>query len=222
MPDLHGVDLASVAIGDFDGDGAADVFFAMSFWIRSDLADTDTWWTYSYRSGSKKHLGKSAYETKDLVFGDFNGDGKTDVFSIWSNTWYVAYGGTSGWILLNGSAVPKDWLLFGDFNGDGKTDVFTIAYNKDWMISYGGISKWINRSGHDNGQLAIGDFNGDGRSDVFAGTWGDGKWHVSYGGITVWKTINECGYKVWEMDFVDMDGDGKVDLIIKNPTEYCP
>jgi hypothetical protein len=66
-----------------------------------------------------------------LRFGDFDGDGKTDVFAT------VPQGGSADqWKFSSGGAVnfrnlavgpPLDGLRFGDFDGDGKTDVFAVA-----------------------------------------------------------------------------------------------
>jgi FG-GAP-like repeat len=58
--------------------------------------------------------------------GDFNGDGKTDVFTTWGGKWRVSYGGTTAWKILNTSSVGVSDLRFDDFNGDGKTDILTI------------------------------------------------------------------------------------------------
>ncbi|WP_442944673.1 FG-GAP-like repeat-containing protein [Nostoc sp.] len=67
-----------------------------------------------------------------LRFGDFNGDGVTDVFATVPRSdgsgsqWVVSDGGTSNFRnLAFGPAL--DGLRFGDFNGDGVTDVFAVS-----------------------------------------------------------------------------------------------
>ncbi|MGI0026125.1 MAG: FG-GAP repeat domain-containing protein, partial [Nitrososphaera sp.] len=111
--------------GDFNGDGKTDLF-----WHNSNTGDISAW----LMNGDRV----SQYTSYDDVpfssgwhlrgFGDFNGDGKTNLFWYNSNT-----GETSAW-LMNGDRVSQytsydkvssssGWHLrgFGDFNGDGKT-----------------------------------------------------------------------------------------------------
>jgi hypothetical protein len=90
-------------------------------------------WLVSYGGNSNFQKLAVGPAIDGLRFGDFNGDGKTDVFATTPNsdssyTWLVSYGGNSNFQKLAvGPAI--DGLRFGDFNGDGKTDVFaTIAF----------------------------------------------------------------------------------------------
>jgi hypothetical protein len=66
----------------------------------------------------------SATTPEHLAFGDFNGDGRTDVFRTTGTQWYVSYSGTTAWQQLNTSGLFLSDVAFGDFTGDGKTDVF--------------------------------------------------------------------------------------------------
>ncbi|WP_319589411.1 endonuclease/exonuclease/phosphatase family protein [uncultured Draconibacterium sp.] len=79
----------------------------------------------------------------ELRFGDFDGDGATDVFSKFGDQWRYASRGEYGWIDLNSSSIALDDLRFGDFNGDGKTDVFSISSGNEMRYSSGGVSNWI-------------------------------------------------------------------------------
>ena len=58
-----------------------------------------------------------------LRFGDFDGDGTTDVFASWGGNWYVSYGSTSKWNHINQSGDPTHDLLLEDLDGDGETDI---------------------------------------------------------------------------------------------------
>ena len=127
----------------------------------------------------------------DLAFGDFNGDGTTDVFSHWGGKWHVSYGG--GWQDLATSDISVGDLGFGDFGTssidptpDDITDVFS-HWGGRWHVSYGGVSAWqdLATSNVGVGDLGFGDFNGDGTTDVFS-YWG-GNWHVSYRGTSNWQ-----------------------------------
>ena len=91
---------------------------------------------------------------------DFNGDGKTDVFSRASDgSWRYVSGGSGTWIEagLSSSNIPLSELRFGDFNGDGKTDVFSTIEEDGalrWRYASAAKGTWINltRSG-----IALGD-----------------------------------------------------------------
>ncbi|MDJ0658159.1 MAG: hypothetical protein QNJ42_01575 [Crocosphaera sp.] len=162
-------------------------------------------------SSNWQTLNGSSTTLDELAFGDFNGDGKTDVFHATGSSWQISYGGTTGWQTLNGSGFGLDKLAFGDFNGDGKTDVFRPDGNK-WNISYGGTTGWqtLNGSGFGLDKLAFGDFNGDGKTDVFRPT--GSSWQISYGGTTGWQTLAGSGFGLDKLAFGDFNGDGKTDV----------
>ena len=64
----------------------------------------------------------------NLGLGDFDGNGRTDVFSQSGDRWLVSYGGTSGPTLLPaGSNIPIKSYGFGDFDGDDKTRAWTTS-----------------------------------------------------------------------------------------------
>jgi hypothetical protein len=136
-------------IGDFDGDGKADILW------RNTNGDTSVWLMMA--SGTQVQV-KS---TTDLGFvptswniagiGDFNGDGVNDIL------WHNANGDTSIWLMTaNGTQVqvssatdlgfiPKTWgiALAGDFNGDGMSDVLWRNENGDtsiWFMNGASVS----------------------------------------------------------------------------------
>src|SRR6185503_17827936 len=71
------------------------------------------------------------------MYGDFNGDGRTDIAS-WNtvtNKWTVCLSTGSAFLCsdwsgptLSGSGPDlNQWVVSGDFNGDGKTDIICLA-----------------------------------------------------------------------------------------------
>ncbi len=158
-----------LAVGDFDGDGADDVFQA-----------TGTVWAYSARGQSDWRIINARSETLSrLRFGDFDGNGTTDVFTQQGDRWLVSYGGTTGWRTLPfGSPIEMSGYRVGDFDGDGRADLFR-ADGRQWSYSRGGAADWEPLAGSSYGvdDVQFGDFNGDGATDVFG--IANGEWSVS-------------------------------------------
>ncbi len=163
---------------------------------------------WSYRASSSTSLGS-------LAFGDFSGDGITDVLAVGSGHWRVSEGGTEPWASHNPDiADPVDSVAFGDFNGDGTTDAFRSvgAPENEWQWSKGASEPWqtLNASSISLDDLAFGDFNGDGRTDVFRA--GGSRWEVSYGGSASWETLSDSDTPLGELAFGDFNGDGRTDV----------
>jgi hypothetical protein len=65
------VPLASLAFGDFDGDGSADVFYA----------NGSAWYVSLGGSSAWRKINTSALTVASLAIADFNGDGRSDILS---------------------------------------------------------------------------------------------------------------------------------------------
>ena len=202
--------IESLAVGDFSGDGKADVFSTTGSSWRVSLGGTSAWQDWN----------TSSTPLESLAFGDFNGDGKTDVLAVIGGHWQVSYGGSESWTSHN-SAVsdPVDAVAFGDFNGDGKTDAFR-ATGSAWQWSPGASEPWetLNSSSITLENLAFGDFNGDGKTDVFRATGSE--WRVSHGGSEPWTTINSSSSPLSSLRFADVNGDGQTDVLRRSGTRW--
>jgi RHS repeat-associated protein len=135
--------------GDFNGDGITDMIavenysssktsFA-TYFIDLDARKTSN---YSNYSGEIDKELDSGYRTK-LSTGDFNSDGKTDIYFIFSGYVKVySLGANNQLYLLYENVVydndidfgPLKQIVMGDFNGDGKTD-FMIPKNTTYSAS---------------------------------------------------------------------------------------
>jgi hypothetical protein len=199
--DFSNYDPATLAVGDFDGDGSDDIF----------RSNGSTWYVKYQARGGWKSLRSDSHSFSSLRFGDFNGDGRTDVFRTNGYAWYISWGGTSSWQKVKTSSIALSALRFGDFNGDGKTDVF-FTNGSTWYVSWGAQSGWqaINSSGVSMSNLRFGDFNGDGTTDVFYDN--GSSWYVSWSGQSAWQKVNTISAALSKLRFCDFNGDGKSDV----------
>lgn len=162
--------------------------------------------------------------------GDFNGDGKSDIF--WTNT---TTGDRAVWLMNRGIAigggylgsVPVAWVVngTGDFTGDGKADIFwTNAITGErsiWFMNGDAVS-----GGDSLGVVpvdwtvsAIGDFNNDGKSDVFLSNKKNGDrviWFMN--GVTITKNSFVGTVAIdWIVSGTgDFNGDGRSDILWTN------
>jgi hypothetical protein len=154
-----------------------------------------------------------------FLVGDFDGDGKDDVFMATGAAWYYSPGGNAEWRFLSAKTETADMLLIGDFDGDGRADVFKQV-GDNWYVSWGGRSDWkllstghrVNMSTPDQGiaGFVIGDFVGDKRADVF---FADGQnWWVSDGGVAPFQLYASSSFTKADLAFGDFDGSGKTEV----------
>ena len=111
----------------------------------------------------------SGFSVDNLRFGDFDGDGKTDVFSLANGQWSVSDGGATRWRRLNAKrSASLGELVFADFTGDGRTDI-ARRHDGKWEISSGGATPWSRLQSRPQPSFVgtlVGDFTGDSRADV--------------------------------------------------------
>jgi len=194
----------NILTGDFNGDGRTDLLLQpnatssnnLYFYIL--LADANGHFTSVLQSEKVDypdyHLGfRWRASAHKLVPGDYNGDGRTDLYfqgSSWSESNYLALADSDGkFTSVHQSAIFNQNYTFdsnnaipGDFNGDGKTDLLfqritgqyaQVALSDQdgkftsstavYSCIYVNCIYW----GADQSTLIPGDFNGDGRTDFF-------------------------------------------------------
>jgi len=119
---------------------------------------------------------------KDLRFGDFDGDGLTDIFYTRGGQWWVWYGRTRVWTPAQTSSFPISAFLFGEFDDVRGTDIVAVT-GGGWGYSSGATQPWARLNGKLVGSFAkavAADFDGNGKTDI---AFSDGKrWRYSRDG----------------------------------------
>jgi hypothetical protein len=127
--------------GDFTGDGRSDILAVKP---NGDL--------YLYRGnglggfaggGSRIGAGWGIFG-KVFSAGDFNGDGRPDIFALKPNgDLYLYRGNGLGGFAGGGSRIGAGWGIFvtvfspGDFTGDGRSDILAVSGNGDLFLYRG-------------------------------------------------------------------------------------
>ncbi len=184
----------SVAVGDFNQDGKADLVFGGYLAVYVLVGNGDG----SFKPAVTYNTGVYSYAVN---VGDFNGDGKLDVATIDDNSY-----GSLKLLLGNGDGTLQPAignpvstgslaLASADMNGDGILDAIYAANGSSTLgvvAGYGNgtFQSPVNyaNSGYVYG-IAIGDFNGDGKADVVSANYTNGYVSVFLGGAITDLTI---------------------------------
>jgi hypothetical protein len=221
-------EVAMPVVGDFDGNGLADVI-----WYTPGV--TLHWrWSFTTTGISVSTVSLDGYYLP--IPGDFTGDGREDIFwynpkgassVVWRAT---AGGGFDGEMYDNvahglSNAGSPYAPIPGDFNGDGLQDIFWYRAGPDndrlWLAG-NGIPDFTSvlRPISNNYRPIAADFDGNGRTDIFwyyPGYGSDLIWHFQAGGEYIERvTVIEGDYAPFAGDF---DGDHDADILWYRPHE---
>jgi hypothetical protein len=155
--------------------------------------------------------------------GDFNGDGKDDIFRYLGGEDVFLSNGTSfshsGIWSPAGNGSDNQWHV-GDFNGDGKDDIFRYlggTAGADMFLSNGASfvhnGNWSPADPGSDGTWHVGDFNGDGKADIFRYLSGEDVFlsnGSSFGNHSIWSPAGNGSDGKWYVG--DFNGDGKDDI----------
>ena len=223
---------AKFGVGDFNGDGRDDHFCHGS--------DGKSWVIFSdgtggFGNGNRWHDNWCAAAGARFGTGDFNGDGRDDVYCHGADgRGWVRFSDGNGnfdnqqrWTDATGPwcAAAGSTFGVGDFNGDGRDDFFCHGTNRrGWVIfslgggSFGNSNRWTDDwCSLSGGRIGTGDFDGDGRDDFYChGTDGRGWIQFSLGNGNFrhhgrW-TDNWCAGTTPAFGAADFNKDGRDDF----------
>jgi FG-GAP-like repeat len=250
LPDNH----EAVLTGDFNGDGKTDIATSRSRWNawRVFISTGAGFIVQGWSVAPSYSIDWRPDGHEEIVTGDFNNDGKTDIAtsrSKWGG-WRMFMSNGSGFLTQwwsVGSGWSIDWrpdgheqVLTGDFNGDGRTDIATSrskwggwrvfistgnGFSNQWWATSPYLSLDWRPDGHEH--ILTGDFNGDGKTDIAHARSYWYSWHVSLStgsgfSTTAWSTgvpgasgIPAMGSGPDEtIVAADFDGDKLTDIVI--------
>lgn len=219
-----------IELGDFNGDGKTDLI--------CDPTGTGTYWI-THAIGPGNFSGSVVWPSSGSAcvggkvrYGDFNGDGKTDMLcsSNAGTHWVGVSNGNGGFDIKPSWPASGAWcngatLGLLDVNGDGKEDLHcmsstgqhTFAQSRgDGSFVSGGT--WPSTGWCEIGQISYGDFNGDGKGDLLCREESRLSVSLSTGDSLfttkpVWPAAGAwCAGDSATVAVGDYDGDGKDDL----------
>ena len=230
-----------VKVGDIDGDGKNDVVVVFN---KSDLVSVfrNTSSLGSISLAPKVDFGTGPQPRK-VAIADIDGDGKLDMVvtnsasntvSIYRNTSSSGNISFASKIDLTTGSTPQG-ITIADIDGDGKPDLavtnrsastFSAFRNTSSSGSISFAAKQDFATGSGPVDLKIGDMDGDGKPDVVVTNYNGNSLSVflstsTSGSISFSpKTdISHSGIGPYSLSIGDLDGDGKIDIVVSN-TNY--
>ena len=190
-------------------------------------------WT-SAETSEQVEASLSVNKKSEYLFGDFNGDGKNDIFSFdpLNTNAVIHYNATTDGVLrftAREYTLPYNFvkLKTGDYNGDGRMDLIGVySNNSDYRLTYllsngTTFTSTTNYSLCPNLVYAVGDFDGDGDDDFINQDdnklYCYGKTAVGYPEVYLWydRDGHESFEKRTDNVVLDFNGDGKTDIFCK-------
>jgi len=222
-----GIFPASVAVGDFNGDGKLDLAVADADGNTVSILLGDGAGNFALASS----LAVGSYPWSVAV-GDFNGDGKLDL-AVASRGSYGNPGtvsillgdGTGNFTLLSSlvTGTIPDSVAVGDFNGDGKLDLAVANGSSEGTVSIllgDGTGNFTLASSQAAGiypqSVAVADFNGDGKLDLAVTDWNSTVSILQGDGTGNFTKVSSAptGAGPLSVAVGDFNGDGKLDLAV--------
>jgi hypothetical protein len=146
-----------------------------------------------------------------LAVGDFDSDGREDVFLANGTGWWYSSAGKTEWRFLRASSLRIDALRFGQFDADPRTDVL-YSTGSEWRFSSGGTGapRLLRAGGASLAESVFGDFDGNGRTDAIMAT--GSTWYFSEDARSPWSLVRGSPVGASGLRVGDFDGDGRDEI----------
>jgi hypothetical protein len=159
-------------------------------------------------------IGPNIYDTDTtfgLAVGDFDSDGREDVFLANGTGWWYSSAGRTEWRFLRASSLRIDALRFGQFDADPRTDVL-YSTGSEWRYSSGGTGapKLLRVGGASPADCVFGDFDGNGRTDALMAT--GSTWYFSKNARLPWSPLRSSPVAASGLRVGDFDNDGRDEI----------
>jgi len=205
---------------DFNGDGFLDVVTSN---IGSPVYFNNGDGTFTAKVSAFGGVAQDA-----MVTGDFNNDGRADIFAVSGTTFRVLSASTGGVFstTATGSVTTGMFLgKVGDFNGDGNLDIIATNSTVGSVLLGNGDGTFTEVAlnvGTGFNQFEVADIDGDGITDIVGAQYsvdvgikslignGDGTFKAA---MTSSTPTNQSSFSIG-----DLDGDGALDVISSNYT----
>jgi FG-GAP-like repeat len=157
----------------------------------------------------------------EIAAGDFDGDGRSDVFVANGTAWFFSRSGSEPWEYLRPSNKRVKELAFADVDNDKRTDV--LYRDRDGRLGYvsGGAAADLTPLTSlpvPIGDLRTGDFDGDARTDLFFTV--RNQWMVWFGSSRAWTPVQTSSKPATELLFGEFDDIAGTDVAAVNGSEW--
>ncbi len=220
----------NLTVGDYNGDGKSDFLATPA----NSNAAYSGWQLFLSNGNSFTNIANGSFgsndEVKQVVSGDFNGDGLDDFAAVF----YTGYFYTTKVYLSGGSGFQDAYHVCShttkysvhtvETNGDGAVDLCMTFENSGSFLIYkatvysnGSISILQSYSGQCSeewDEANFIDFNGDGLTDIL-NLHSSGNLLMMADGLGGYNEINLHNYNTdYDISCGDFNGDGKTDLLV--------
>lgn len=167
--------------------------------------------TFNFRQAGNRYDTDHATE---LATGDFDGDGRADVFLANGTAWFFSRAAVRPWEFLRPSNKRIRDLGFADIDNDAITDVlYRDPGGRLGYVKSGAAVQVapLTTSPVPIADLRFGDFDGDGLTDIFYTL--RGQWWVWYGRTRAWTRAQTSSKPISELLFGEFDDVRGTDVV---------